>query len=65
MLWRIYTKPVETDDGGIAHRWFWRSPVLEGRHESREGFSTRDACVADAASHGYTPERESTRRFGN
>lgn len=65
MLWRIYTKPVETEDGGIALRWFWRSPVLEGRNESPVGFTTRDACVADARLHGYTPERENTRTFGS
>jgi hypothetical protein len=64
LLWRIYTKSIQTDDGGIALRWFWRSPVMEGPKESPVGFTSRDACVADAAKHGYTPDRESTRTFG-
>ena len=61
--WKIYTKVV-TEDGGIATRWFWRSPVMEGRRESPIGFPNREACVADAARHGYTPEQETARRFG-
>ena len=65
MLWRIYTKPVETEDGGIGLRWFWRSPVMEGRKESPLGFTTREACVADAALHGYTPDCETVRSFGH
>ena len=65
MQWKIYTKPVETDDGGIALRWFWRKPVAEGRQESAVGFTTRNACEADAAKHGYTAEQETPRSFGS
>ena len=65
MLWRIYTKTIETEDGGIAARWFWRAPVMEGRKESPVGFTSRDACVADATLHGYTPDRETKPGFGN
>ena len=65
MLWRIYTKTVETEDGGVATRWFWRTPVMEGRHESPVGFTSREACVADAKLHGYTPDHESSRTFGS
>ena len=64
VLWRIYSKIVEIEDGTVATRWFWRSPVMEGRRESPVGFTSREACVADATVHGYTPERESTREFG-
>ena len=56
MKWKIYTKMVETEDGGLGTRWFWRKPVLEGRAESPGGFTSQEACEADAARHGYTPE---------
>jgi hypothetical protein len=101
MKWKIYTKTVETEDGGVATHWFWRKPVLEARDEGPEGFTSqagfwrkpglegRDEspegftsqagfwrkprleggdespkgftsqaeCEADAAQHGYTPEK--------
>jgi hypothetical protein len=40
MKWKIYTKTVETEDGGLALRWFWCKPVLEGRDESSDGFTS-------------------------
>ena len=64
VLWRIYTKTVEVEDGAVATRWFWRSPVMEGRKESLQAFTSRKACVADATKYGYTPDRESTPAFG-
>jgi hypothetical protein len=65
MLWKIYPKLVRTD-AAIGDRWFWRKPVVEGRSESAVGFLTRDACVANALKHGYTPEQDDspTRNFG-
>lgn len=64
MNWKIFTKQVETGEGGIAVRWFWRAPVLEGRRESPVGFTSRAACEADAAQHGYTNDQETRRTFG-
>ena len=65
MNWKIYTKIVDLPDGGAGTRWFWRKPALQGRHESPQGFTSREACEADAARHGYTPENETQRTFGS
>ena len=66
MNWKIYTKVIETGDGGVATRWFWRKPVMEGRTESQVGFTSREACEADAKLHGYTAEQEAPPRvFGD
>jgi hypothetical protein len=50
--WKIYTRAVPVE-GGVAIRWFWRKPVVEGRTESPRGFTTRAECEEDAMLHGY------------
>jgi hypothetical protein len=50
--WKIYTRAVPVE-GGVAIRWFWRKPVVEGRTESARGFTTRAECEEDAKLHGY------------
>ena len=62
MNWKIFTKMVEVDDGGIAMRWYWRKPALDGRQESALGFTTRNACVADAQQHGYSMDLETPQQ---
>ena len=59
MKWKIYTKQIATD-GGVMLRWFWRKPVLEGRQESPQGFTSRGECEADAARHGFRSGPEET-----
>ncbi len=52
MQWKIYTKLVPIDHG-VALRWFWRKPVIDGRTESRQGFLSRSECEDDAVQNGY------------
>ena len=41
MRWQIYTKAVNTEDGGVATRWFWRKLAGEARDERSDGFTTQ------------------------
>ena len=58
--WRLYTKPVRIGNG-VALRWHWH---LDGHTESPQGFSTREACEADALANGCIPAEQQATQYG-
>ena len=53
--WQLYTRLVVDPPSGIKSLWMWRHTALDGSVTVCEnGYSTMQACVADARIHGLT-----------